>query len=107
MSGFLLDTNIPSELTRQKPAPQVERWLDEANDEELYSSVISLGEILMGITTLPSGKRRDGIQEWLNETLRPWFEGRILPVTALIAERWGVLSGECRMKGNRSKLQTG
>ncbi len=44
MSGFLLDTNIPSELTRQKSAPQVERWLDEANDEELYFSVISLGE---------------------------------------------------------------
>jgi predicted nucleic acid-binding protein len=32
MSGFLLDTNIPSELTRQNSAPQVERWLDEAND---------------------------------------------------------------------------
>ena len=40
MSGFLLDTNLPSELTRQKPAPQVERWLDEANDEDLYFSVI-------------------------------------------------------------------
>jgi predicted nucleic acid-binding protein len=46
MSGFLLDTNVPSELTHQKPARQVERWLDEANDEELYFSVISLGEIL-------------------------------------------------------------
>jgi hypothetical protein len=44
MSGFLLDTNIPSELTRQKSAPQVERWLDEANDEELFFSVISLGK---------------------------------------------------------------
>lgn len=77
MSGFLLDTNIPSELTREKPAPQVERWLDEATDEELYFSVISLGEILKGITILPGSKRRDGLQEWLDSTLRPWFEGRI------------------------------
>jgi toxin FitB len=73
MSGFLLDTNVPSELTRQKPAAQVERWLDEANDEELYFSVISLGEILKGITVLPVSKRRDGLQEWLDGTLRPWF----------------------------------
>ena len=101
MSGFLLDTNIPSELTRQKSAPQVEHWLDEANDEELYSSVISLGEIVKGITVLPASKRRERLQDWLDGTLRPWFEGRILPVTAPIAERWGVLSGECRLQGNK------
>ncbi len=68
MSGFLLDTNIPSELTRKISNPQVERWLDEANDEELYFSVISLGEILTGITILPASRRRDGLQEWLDET---------------------------------------
>ena len=73
MSGFLLDTNIPSKLTREKPEPQVERWLDEANDEELYFSVISLGEILKGITLLPASKRKGGLQEWLDATLRPWF----------------------------------
>jgi len=99
MSGFLLDTNIPSELTRQKSALQVERWLDQADDEELYFSVISLGEILKGITVLPVSKRRDGLQEWLDGSLRPWFEGRILPVTAPIAERWGVLSGEVPVAG--------
>lgn len=53
MNGFLLDTNIPSELTRHKSDPPVERWLDEADDEELFFSVISLGEILKGITVLP------------------------------------------------------
>ena len=94
MSGFLLDTNIPSELTRQNSAPQVERWLDEANDEELFFSVISLGEILKGITILPASKHRAGLQEWLDGTLRPWFEGRILPVTAPIAERWASALGK-------------
>jgi predicted nucleic acid-binding protein len=107
MSGFLLDTNLPSELTRQRPAPQVERWLDEANDEDLHFSVISLGEILKGITLLPPSKRRDGLQEWLDGTLRPWFEGRILPVTAPVAERWGVLSGECRLQGRQLTMADG
>jgi predicted nucleic acid-binding protein len=73
MSGFLLDTNIPSELTRQKSDPQVEQWLDDANDEELYFSVVSLGEIVKGITVLPASKRREGLQDWLDHTLRRWF----------------------------------
>ena len=107
MSGFLLDTNIPSELTRQRSAPQVERWLDEADDEALFFSVISLGEILKGITVLPASKRRAGLQEWLDGALRPWFEGRILPVTAPIAERWGVLSGKCRLQGRQVKVADG
>jgi predicted nucleic acid-binding protein len=85
----------------------VERWLDEANDEELYFSVISLGEILKGITVLPTGKRRDGLQEWLDGTLRPWFDRRILPVTVPVAERWGVLSGEYRLQGRQVKVADG
>jgi predicted nucleic acid-binding protein len=107
MSGFLLDTNIPSELTRPKTDPQVEQWLDNANDEELYLSVVSLGEVVKGITVLPDSKRRAGLQEWLDHTLRPWFEGRILPVTAPIAERWGALSGEQRLKGRDVKVADG
>ena len=107
MSGFLLDTNIPSELTRQKSDPQVEQWLDDAYDEELYFSVVSLGEIIKGIPVLPASKRREGLQEWLDQTLRPWFDGRILPVTAPIAERWGMLSGECRLKGRQVKVADG
>ncbi len=68
--------------------------------------MISLGEILKGITVLPVSKRRDGLQEWLDGSLRPWFEGRILPVTP-IAGRWGVLSGECRLRGKQVKVADG
>ncbi len=107
MSGFLLDTNLPSELTRQVPAAQVERWLDEATAEDLYFSVISLGEILKGITLLPASKRREVLQEWLDSTLRLWFEGRMLPVTAPIAELWGVLSGEWRLQGKQITVADG
>ena len=80
MSGFLLDTNIPSEMTRPLPQRGVAQWLEDADDDRLYFSVVSLGEILKGIATLPESKRRSQLQRWLTETLRPWFQGRILPV---------------------------
>ena len=69
--------------------------------------MVSLGEILKGVTLLVESKRRGRLQSWLDETLRPWFEGRILPVTAPIAERWGVLSGKCRLQGRQVKVADG
>jgi predicted nucleic acid-binding protein len=99
MNGFLLDTNVPSELTRLRSDPRVERWLDDADDELLYISVVSLGEIFKGLTILPESKRRRELQQWIDETLRPWFEGRVLPVNEAISERWGILAGERHVKG--------
>jgi toxin FitB len=99
VKGFLLNTNVPSEMTRIRPAPQVERWLDEADDSQLFLSVLSIAEILRAITRLPASKRRNQLQQWLDETLRPWFEDRILPVTQPIAERLGRLAGERDLKG--------
>jgi predicted nucleic acid-binding protein len=99
MTGFLLDTNVLSELTRPKSDPQVENWLNTADDEQLFLSVISLGEIFKGLTILPESKRRQQLQRWVEETLRPWFDGRILPVSEHIALRWGILAGECQLKG--------
>jgi toxin FitB len=99
MTGFLLDTNVPSELTRPQSDPRIEKWLDNADDEQLYLSVVSLGEMLKGVTILPPSKRRHELEQWIDDVLRPWFDGRILPVTERIAERWGVLAGECQTKG--------
>lgn len=99
MTGFLLDTNVPSELTRPKSDPNVEKWLNHADDEQLFLSVVSLGEIFKGLTVLPESKRRQDLQRWIDEALRPWFNDRLLPVTGRIAERWGILAGECQRKG--------
>jgi len=70
-------------------------------------SVISIGEILKGITILAAGQRRAMLQQWLDETLRPWFEGRILPVSEAIAARWGTLSGECKVRGATLNMADG
>jgi predicted nucleic acid-binding protein len=107
MTGFLLDTNVPSELTRPQSDPNVEAWLNAADDEQLFLSVVSLGEILKGLTILPASRRRSELQAWIDGTLRPWFEGRILPVTEAIGERWGVLAGECHLKGRGLSVADG
>lgn len=107
MKGFLLDTNIPSELTYPRPAPQVEQWLETVNDEQLFFSVISLAEICKGIAKLPQSKRRVQLQEWLDCTLRPWFAGRILPVTEAIAEQMGRWAGEGEVRGRTIKIADG
>ena len=107
MKGFLLDTNIPSELTRPQPQPSVSEWLDKADDNQLCLSVVSLGEILKGITILPDSKRRKALQQWLDETLRPWFDGRILPINEAIAERWGILAAQRQLKGEPLNMADG
>jgi predicted nucleic acid-binding protein len=107
MTGFLLDTNVPSELTRAQSDANVEEWLDTADDEQLFLSVVSLGEILKGLTILPASRRRDELKRWVDDTLRPWFDGRILPVSERIAERWGVLAGECQLKGRGLSMADG
>src|SRR5271168_4025082 len=107
MKGFQLDTNVPCELTCPKPEPSVSQWLLAADDSQLFFSVISLGEILKGIASLPASRRRKGLQEWLDETLRPWFEGRILPVNEPVAERCGLLSGGSSLRGRLLKVADG
>lgn len=107
MNGFLLDTNVPSELTRIQSNPHVEEWLNAADDEQLFLSVISLGEILKGLTLLPQSKRREDLRRWMDYTLRPWFDGRILPVSEEVAERWGVLAAECQVKGRGLSMADG
>jgi toxin FitB len=97
--GFLLDTMVPSELSRSRPDRHVNQWLTDTDDALMYLSVISLGEVCKGFTAHPEPRRRDLLRRWFEETLRPWFKGRILPVSKAIAERWGILEGESQLRG--------
>lgn len=69
--------------------------------------MISLAEICKGIAKLPESKKRVQLQDWLDSTLRPWFAGRILPITELIAERMGRWAGEGEAKGRSIKIADG
>jgi predicted nucleic acid-binding protein len=93
VSGFLLDTNIISELIKPKPEPRLVTWLSGTDESLLYLSVLTLGEIRKGIEALKQPARRVQLETWLDSELRLRFSGRILTVDDDVADRWGVIVG--------------
>ena len=99
MSGFLLDTNIISELVKPKPEANVTEWIENTNESLLYLSVLTLGEIRRGIAALPQSRRRASLEAWLDNDLRARFEDRILAIDQEVADRWGLLTATARSIG--------
>jgi predicted nucleic acid-binding protein len=91
VSGFLLDTNVLSEfsLSAIPPNPTVQHWMESANPDQLFTSVLSVGEIRKGIELLPVSKKRRDLEQWLDSDLYGWFGSNLLPVTKAISDRWG------------------
>ena len=104
---YLVDTNIPSELTNPAPEPRVREFLIRAGKENLYASVVTIGEICKGIAALPESKKRRELRDWLDHVMRPWFAGRLLPITESVAERWGTLTAEQRLRGRQVTMADG
>jgi len=99
MSGYLLDTNCISELVRVRPDPGVVSWMDGAEEELLYLSVLTFGEIRKGLAELHQSKRRTRLETWLETELRARFAGRILPIDLEVADRWGVVAATAKTEG--------
>ncbi len=97
--SFLLDTNVVSEWVKPQPDPRVADWLVRADEESVFLSVITFGEIRQGIELLAPGRRRDQLSAWLQDELPSRFGGRILPLDREIAEAWGVVMARGRKAG--------
>lgn len=93
MTGFLLDTNVISELTKPRPEPRVTSWIRQTAEELLYLSVLTLGEIRKGIIKVAEPAKRVSLESWLDREVVLRFAGRILPIDHRIADRWGQISG--------------
>jgi len=92
--GFLIDTNVLSELRKKDRANTgVKQWFASVDGKSLYLSVLVIGEVRNGIERL---RRRDpaaaeNLDRWLSKVEND-MAGRILPVTTAIADRWGQLN---------------
>lgn len=75
------------------------RWIESAIEESLHLSVLTLGEIEKGVAKLPASARRRRIEAWLRSDLPARFEGRVLPVDAAVAARWGLVSAAAERQG--------
>ncbi len=99
MKGFLIDINVISELSRPQPEPAVVAWVAGQDAAPIYVSVLTFGELRKGIAAHPDPVRRLRLEAWVEATLRPWFEGRVLPVDEAVAARWGHLAGQAHVAG--------
>lgn len=91
---FLMDTNIVSELRKETRCnPGVAHWFEAADEDALFLSVLTLGELRMGALAL--ARRGSGgsahLEAWVN-ALHAQYAGRVLPVTVAIVEKWAELS---------------
>lgn len=94
--SYLIDTNVISEIVRPKPSHKVLSWFESIPNQSIYLSVLTLGEIRKGIEKIEFKERKEKLKLWLENELPAWFENRILPIDAQIADRWGQLQTQVK-----------
>jgi predicted nucleic acid-binding protein len=100
MTGWLLDTNVISELRRPRPERRVLGFVQSHPLELLYVSAVTFAEIRFGIENLRNLSRRDELEDWLTHQVRPMFAERVLAITEDVMFKWRLLVDEGRKTGH-------
>lgn len=99
MRGWLIDTNVVSELRRARPNQRVRAFVAGQIGDVLFTSDVTFAEIRFGIEQVSGAARRSDLAHWLDRTLRPLFSGRVLSVTEDVLLRWRLMLEAGRTKG--------
>ena len=91
MTGWLLDTNILSELRRPKPDFKVLSFVASTSLDLLFVSIVTFADIRFGIESVADATRRAELSDWLAHKVRPMFEERALPVSEDVMFKWRLL----------------
>jgi len=97
---ILLDTIVVSEAMRPKPDHTVLAWLDAQGAETLNLSTVSLAELMLGIESLPAGKRREALAAALAEQVIVLFGKRIVPFDVAAAQEYPKIVMRARRHGH-------
>ena len=100
MTGWLLDTNVLSELRRPRPDANVIKFVSGEILDHLFVSVVTFAEIRFGIELIEDASRRMVLNDWLTNELRAMFDDRVLAITEDIMVNWRLLVEEGRKKGH-------
>ena len=95
----LLDTCVISELISKQPNPKVVEHVDSLDPEDVYLSVITIGEIVKGIEKLSRSRRKQDLQAWLKDDLLVRFEGNIVALDTDVLIEWGALTARLESAG--------
>ncbi len=96
---IVVDTNVVSELMRLSPDPRVRKWIDQLPARELFTTVITVGEVYFGIELLPRSKRRDTLLNAAEIIFSRDFADRVLPLTTEAARIFSRISARRRIQG--------
>ena len=97
--NYLLDTCVLAEFTRHQPDTGVIDWLTSIDEEKLFISVITIGEIQRGIERLPDSHRKTELQLWMNNRLLTRFAERMVTIDAPTMFIWGSLVARLKAAG--------
>ena len=100
MSGWLLDTNVISELRRPRPSVRVRSFIADRRLEDLFVSTVTFAEIRFGIEAVGDTTRRAELNDWLLHRVRPMFDQRVLEVSEDVMFKWRILVEEGRKVGH-------
>ena len=104
---LLLDTNILSEMMRPKPNAKVIAWLNQQSSQALFISSISIAEIHYGLYMLPSGKRKQQLQQRFEQFVHQAFQFRLLDFDGPSANLYGNVMGEAKLNGHPMSIADG
>lgn len=96
---ILLDTNVLSELMRPRPELKVVRWVDARSEFDLWISAITVAEIRLGIAILPEGRRKDILNDLVEEMFHQDFSEQCLPFDCEAAREYALIVAERNQKG--------
>jgi toxin FitB len=100
VTGWLLDTNVLSELRRPKPDTRVAGFVASKPLDLLYISIVTFAEICFGIELVSDAGRRGELNDWLAHKVRPMFEQRVLAVSEDVMFKWRLLVEDGRKAGH-------
>lgn len=95
----ILDTNVLSETMQPAPSPGVLEWWEQQQGAELFTTAVTVAEILYGIKLLPHGKRRARLLAGAHRMFGEIFFGRILPFDASAAREFAEIAAGRRLLG--------
>jgi predicted nucleic acid-binding protein len=99
VNGWLLDTNVISELRRPRPSARVRSFVAGRRLEDLFVSTVTFAEIRYGIEAVGDPIRRAELNDWLQHRVRPMFAQRVLEVSEDVMFKWRLLVEECSKVG--------
>ena len=102
--NYLIDTCVLSEFTRRAPEEKIIEWVKSIDEDMLFVSTITIGEIKNGIESLSDSHRKNDLLVWLNDGVIGRFGQRILSLDTQTMLVWGGLRARTNKMGTKMAL---